>query len=88
MLDLLLHVLRRRAEGPILQTERVFYLFIVMHTFRHYLHYIAHCERRSIRDNVADMTANMSDISAYNIRMRENTKKSANAEPEMYMLKE
>jgi hypothetical protein len=59
-----------------------------MHTFRQHLNYITHCERRSICDDVADMTANMSDIAAYNIRMRENTKKSANAKAEMYMLKE
>ena len=88
MLDLFLHILRRRARGPILQTERVYYLFLIMEAFRQHLYCIAHCERRSIRNDVANMTANMSDISAYNIRMRENTKKSTNAEAVMYMLED
>lgn len=68
------------------QRKKVFYLFLIMDALRKYLDYITYCERQSICDDISDMTANMSEISAYNIRMRKEAEKASYTEPKIYML--
>ena len=66
--------------------NRYAFALLLINRLRQYLDYIDYCERHSIANEISDMTANMSEISAYNVRMREQTEKRSNAIPEMYML--
>jgi hypothetical protein len=47
------------------------YMMMTMEALVRQLDYIAHCERQCIRDDIVQMTANMSEIRTYNIGMRE-----------------
>ena len=66
--------------------NRYAFALLLINKLRQYLDYIDYCERHCIANEISDMTANMSEISAYNVRMREQTEKRSNATPEMYML--
>jgi aromatic ring hydroxylase len=66
--------------------NRYTFAVLLINRLREYLDYIDYCERHSIANEISDMTANMSEISAYNVGMRKQAEKWSNATPEMYML--
>jgi hypothetical protein len=66
--------------------NRYAFALLLVNRLREYLDYIDYCERYSIANEISSMTANMSEISAYNIRMRKQPKEGCNTISEMYML--
>ena len=66
--------------------DRILYTVLLLNALGRYLQYIDNCERQCIRNDVAEMTANMSEIRAYNVCMRENPEKRAYTITEMDIL--
>lgn len=71
MLDLLMYAIIRKRSGVILREEKDQIISAAMGIFKKCLNQIAHEECKHISDDIGHMSANMSDITAYNIRMRE-----------------
>jgi hypothetical protein len=71
MLDLLMYAIIRKRSGVILREEKDQIISAAMGICKKCLNQIAHEECKHISYDIGHMSADMSDITAYNIRMRE-----------------